>query len=178
MMRLVRVAIVALSIVGAGASLEAQSLAMSAGPAMRLFDAGTGYVQTEVNGFAVDVAIGMRVATNLRAIVGGGLVVAHDPNVYAPLPPGSEPCGCEAAEQLYQGRVGLAYERGPVLLGSGVVVADAGEIHPVRFGGFAELRLRPLRAVPFVDVGVLAYRLTRSTGRQRALVLPTIGLRF
>jgi hypothetical protein len=160
-------------------SVGAQMISFSVGPAIRIFDRETPYEVSGVNGFAMDASVGFELAPSFRLLVGAGMVSRSNPNnIYAPLPPGTPPCGCDASEQLAQGRIGLAFQRGRFLLGAGAVFADGGEDAPTRFGGFAELRVQPFRKLPFLDVGVLGFHLTASTGAHRALVMPAIGLRF
>jgi hypothetical protein len=175
--RIARLAALAIAVPTAAAPASAQTVTLSVGPVVRTLDRGTDPMYKAGFVFAFDAAVGLRVTPALSLRLGGGIMMLHDQNVYnAPLPPGSTPCDCYATEELYQGRVGLSYERGRFLLGTGAVIADGGADEPRRLGGFGELRVRPFGGV--LDVGVLAYQLSQSTGRHRAIVLPSIGLRF
>jgi hypothetical protein len=157
--------------------LEAQSFSLSFGPAIRTLDRGTSPTSTSLPAYALDVALGFSLASALSLRVGAGFVVTRNQNAYAPLPPGSIPCDCYASEDVSHARLGLAYERGPFLFGAGAVLADGGVDAPRRLGALAELRLQPHKSVP-LDIGVIAYGLPQSTGRHRAIVAPSIGLRF
>lgn len=154
----------------------AQVVTLSAGPAFRSLDAGTHETSNSLAAYSIDVSVSGRLSSGLHLRVGGGLVLAIDGNIYAPLPPGSTDCGCYATKELFYGRAGVAYERRGFVLGGGLIGADAGQHAPTRLGAFGEARVRPFRAP--LDFGVLAYHFIGSTGRQRAVVVPTIGVRF
>lgn len=93
-------------------------------------------------------------------------------------PPNPSPDGHVAGE-LYTLQVGLAIRRSNWRATVGGALGHApGGVEQWGAGGFGSLQFSPLRRVPGLSIGMSGLLLTPAPGHTRAVMTPTIGLRF
>jgi len=191
---LIRAAIAA-TLIAAPQVASAQAFHVAVGPALRTLSVERIYAPPRAwDAISLDASWTARMSPRLRLLFGGG--VAAGPSVTeeysSPVPdaPSFAPClpdvHCPppSARTVVSGnllhvRLGLAFEEDWVFVGGGVLAgrSNAGETKS-GYGTFVELRLRPFIRLRQLSLGVMALQATPAPGSQRALVTPTVGLRF
>lgn len=185
--------LIALAVLALPASVAAQAFHISAGPARRDVSVERFYGPPRAwDAVSLDASWAPALSSRFRVLLGGGVTAASAvtaeyaypaPDALAPCLPDVQ-CAPPASETVVSGglthlRAGLAFEEGWTFIGAGVVTARStdGE-RRAGTGTFVELRLRPFASLRQVSLGVLAYRLSPAPGNQRALLMPTLGIRF
>lgn len=185
--------LVALAVLTHPISSAAQTFHISAGPARRDVSVERFYGPPRAwDAASLDASWAPALTARVRVLLGGGVTAATAvtaeyaypaPRALAPCLPDVQ-CAPPASETVVSGglthlRAGLAFEEGWTFIGAGVVTARAtdGE-RRAGTGTFVELRLRPFARFRQVSLGVLAYRLSPAPGNQRAILMPTLGIRF